>query len=75
MPGGKLSVASNWKRCDAFSSVGAFTDMTDTLFGHMADPELWTIGLVLEEGILVQKNLLLYVMYCWPFIFQLQPII
>ena len=48
--------------------------MTDTLpGGNVADPELQIIGLVLDERILVHKNLLLCVMYCWPFIFQLQP--
>ena len=50
--------------------------MTDTpLGGNMADPELQIIGSVLEEGILVHKNLLLCVMYCCPFMFQLQPIL
>ena len=50
--------------------------MTDTLLGgSMADPKLQIIGLVLEEVILVLKNLLLCALYYWPFIFKLQPIL
>ena len=44
--------------------------MTDTLLGgNMVDPELQITGSVLEEEILMHKNLLLCVVYCWPFIF------
>ena len=50
--------------------------MADILLGgNVTDPGIQIIGLVLEDVILVYKNLLLCVMYCWPFIFQLQLIL
>ena len=65
IPKGKLSAASNQYRCLVFSSVGAFTDMTDTPpGGNVVDPELQIICLVLEEGISVYRNLVLCVKYC-----------
>ena len=51
-------------------------DVTDTLLdGNMVNPELQTICLVWEVGILVHKNLLLCVIYCWSFMFQLHLIL
>ena len=63
-PGAELSVASKWYRCLVFSFVDAFTDITDILLGgSMTDHELQMIDSILEEGILVHKNLVLCVMY------------
>ena len=76
MPEGKPSVVSSCYRCLVFNSVGALTNMTDMLHGsNMAAPEFQTMDSTLEKGVLMNKEFLLCVMYCWPFISQLQPIL
>ena len=59
-----------------FISVAACTDIMDMLLcNNVSDSSFQTMGSEFDAAVLVHTNLLLYVMYCWPLTFQLQPIL
>ena len=59
-----------------FSSVGACTEIMDMLLGgNVSAPVFQTIDSMFDDALLVHTNVLLCVIYCWPFTLQLQPIL
>ena len=63
-------------RCFVSNLVGVCTDMTDVfLGGNVSAPEFQTIGVLIDDAVLVHKKLLLCVIYCWLLMLQLQSIL
>ena len=62
--------------CFVLSSVGACTDIMDMLHGgNLSAPAFHTLGSLFDSDVLVHKNLLVCVIYCWPLPLQLEPIL
>ena len=56
--------------------VGACIDIKDILLGgNVSAPTFCTIGSMFDGAVLVHINLLLFIIYCWPLTFPLQPIL